>query len=263
MLSSWLPEMGFIMSGHSKWHSIKHKKAATDAKRGKAFSRINKEITIAARLGGGDVAFNPRLRLAVERAKAENMPKENIERAIKKGTGELEGYHLEEVLYEGYGPGGVAILIETTTDNRNRTLPELRHLFTKNGGNMSEAGSVAWLFKKKGYLVVEKDKIGEEELLEIALAAGAEDVNEDGDNWEIFTQLEGFEPVLKALQGKDVPLMVEQIGMFPQTHVKIEGKSAQQVLRLMEALEDHEDVQNVWANFEMEESEIEAAMASS
>ncbi len=151
--------MGFIMSGHSKWHSIKHKKAATDAKRGKAFSRINKEITIAARLGGGDVAFNPRLRLAVERAKAENMPKENIERAIKKGTGELEGYHLEEVLYEGYGPGGVAILIETTTDNRNRTLPELRHLFTKNGGNMSEAGSVAWLFKKKGYLVVEKDKI--------------------------------------------------------------------------------------------------------
>jgi len=250
------------MSGHSKWHSIKHKKAATDAKRGKAFSRINKEITVAARMGGGDPAFNPRLRLAVDKAKAENMPKDNIERAIKKGTGELEGYNLEEVVYEGYGPGGVAVLIETTTDNRNRTLPELRHIFSKNGGNMAEAGSVAWMFQKKGYLVVEKDRIGEEELLEVALEAGAEDVREDGDNWEIVTAPEDFEAVLNALVGKELALVVQQIDMVPQSNVKLEGKSAQQMLRLMEALEDHDDVQNVWANFDIEEKEIEAAMAS-
>jgi YebC/PmpR family DNA-binding regulatory protein len=250
------------MSGHSKWHSIKHKKAATDAKRGKAFSRINKEITIAARLGGGDPNFNPRLRLAVEKAKAENMPKDNIERAIKKGTGELEGFNIEEVQYEGYGPGGVAILIDVTTDNRNRTLPEIRHLFSKNGGNMGEAGSVAWMFNKKGYLVIEKSQIGEEELLEIALEAGAEDVSEDGDNWEIFTPLDGFEAVLKAIQARNVPIAVQQIGMIPQSSVKVEGKSAQQMLKLMDALEDHDDVQNVWANFDIEEKEIEAAMAS-
>jgi YebC/PmpR family DNA-binding regulatory protein len=250
------------MSGHSKWHSIKHKKAATDAKRGKAFSRLNKEITIAARIGGGDPNFNPRLRLVIEKAKAENVPKDNIERAIKKGTGELEGFNIEEVLYEGYGPGGVAMLIEVTTDNRNRTLPEIRHLFSKNGGNMGEAGSVAWMFDKKGYLVIEKDTIGEEELLEIALEAGAEDVNEDGANWEIFTPPDGFEAVRQALQERNVPIVVQQIGMIPQSHVKLEGKSAQQVLKLMEALEDHDDVQNVWANFDIEEKEIEAAMAS-
>ncbi len=250
------------MSGHSKWHSIKHKKAATDAKRGKAFSRINKEITIAARIGGGDPSFNPRLRLALAKAKAENVPKDNIDRAIKKGTGELEGYTLEEIQYEGYGPGGVAILIEVTTDNRNRTLPEIRHMFSKHGGNMSEAGSVSWMFDKKGYVVVEKDKIGEEELFEIALEAGAEDVSEDGDNWEIMTPLEAFEAVSKALQDKDVPLAVQQIDMIPQSQVKVEGKSALQTLKLMEALEDHEDVQNVWANFDIDEKDIEAAMAS-
>ncbi len=250
------------MSGHSKWHSIKHKKAATDAKRGKAFSRFNKEITIAARLGGGDPNFNPRLRLAIDKAKSENMPKENIDRAVKKGTGELEGYNLEEVQYEGYGPGGVAILIEVTTDNRNRTLPEIRHIFSKHGGNLGEAGSVAWMFQKKGYLALEKDKIEEEDLLEIALEAGAEDVNEDGENWEVFTPPEGFEPVVKALQEKSVPLVVEQFGMIPQSNVKVAGKSAQQVLKLMEALEDHDDVQNVWANFDIEDEEIEAAMAS-
>jgi YebC/PmpR family DNA-binding regulatory protein len=250
------------MSGHSKWHSIKHKKAATDAKRGKAFSRFNKEITIAARLGGGDPDFNPRLRLAIDRAKSENVPKDNIERAVKKGTGELEGYNLEEVSYEGYGAGGVAILIEVTTDNRNRTLPEIRHFFTKHGGNLGEAGSVAWIFKKRGYLVLEKDKIGEEDLLEIALEAGAEDVNDDGGNWEVITSTESFEPVVKALQEKDVPIEVQQIAMIPQSHVKLEGKSAQQVLKLMEALEDHDDVQNVWANFDIEDKDIEAAMAS-
>jgi YebC/PmpR family DNA-binding regulatory protein len=250
------------MSGHSKWHSIKHKKAATDARRGKAFSRLNKEITVAARMGGGDPNFNPRLRLAIDKAKAENMPKDNIERAVKKGTGELEGYNIEEVQYEGYGPGGVAILIEVATDNRNRTLPEIRHLFSKNGGNMGEAGSVAWMFDKKGYLVIEKDKIGEEELLEMALEAGAEDVNDDDDNWEIFTPADVFEDVRQALQAKNVPIVVQQIGMIPQSQVKLEGKSAQQVLKLMEALEDHDDVQNVWANFDIEEKEIEAAMAS-
>jgi YebC/PmpR family DNA-binding regulatory protein len=250
------------MSGHSKWHSIKHKKAATDAKRGKAFSRLNKEITIAARMGGGDPNFNPRLRLAIEKAKAENMPKDTITRAVKKGTGELEGYNLEEIQYEGYGPGGVAILIEVTTDNRNRTLPEIRHLFSKHGGNMGEAGSVAWMFHKKGYLVVEQENIGEEDLLEIALEVGAEDVNADGGNWEVFTPIEAFEPVLKALQDRKVPIAVQQIGMIPQSNVKLEGKTALQVLKLMEALEDHDDVQNVWANFDIDEKEIEAAMAS-
>lgn len=249
------------MSGHSKWHSIKHKKASTDAKRGKAFSRLNKEITVAARIGGGDPGFNPRLRLSIEKAKAENMPKDTIDRAIKKGTGELEGYNLEEVQYEGYGAGGVAMLIEVTTDNRNRTLPEIRHLFSKYGGNLGEAGSVAWMFQKKGYLVVEKGKIEEEELLEIALEAGAEDVSEDGDNWEIFTPPEAFEEVLKAIRNKNVPIAVQQLGLFPQSHVKIEGKNAQQVLKLMDFLEDHEDVQNVWTNFDIDEKEIEEAMA--
>ena len=249
------------MSGHSKWHSIKHKKASTDAKRGKTFSLLNKEITVAARIGGGDPGFNPRLRLSIEKAKAENMPKDTIDRAIKKGTGELEGYNLEEVQYEGYGAGGVAMLIEVTTDNRNRTLPEIRHLFSKSGGNLGEAGSVAWMFQKKGYLVVEKGKIEEEELFEIALEAGAEDVSEDGDNWEIFTPPEAFEEVLKAIKNKNVPIAVQQLGLFPQSHVKIEGKNAQQVLKLMDFLEDHEDVQNVWTNFDIDEKEIEEAMA--
>jgi len=251
------------MSGHSKWHSIKHKKAAADAKRGKAFTQVIKEITVAARLGGGDPNFNPRLRLAVDKGKSLNMPKDNIDRAIKKGTGELEGYNLEEVIYEGYGPGGVAVLIEATTDNRNRTVADLRHLFSKHGGNLSEAGSVAWMFQKKGYFVVERDKISEEQLLEIALEAGAEDVGEDGSNWEIFTPPEAFEAVREALREKKVPVEVEQLSMIPQSNVKLEGKNAGQMLRLMEALEDHEDSQNVWANFDIEEKEIEAAMASS
>jgi len=250
------------MSGHSKWHSIKHKKAAADAKRGKAFTQVIKEITVAARLGGGDPNFNPRLRLVVDKAKSLNMPKENIDRAIKKGTGELEGYNLEEVTYEGYGPGGVAVLIEATTDNRNRTVSELRHLFSKYGGNLSEAGSVAWVFQKKGYLVVGRDKIGEEQLLEIVLEAGAEDVNEDDGNWEILTPPEAFETVRQALESRKIPLAVEQLSMIPQSNVKLEGKSAVQMLRLMEVLEDHEDLQNVWANFDIEEKEMEAALAS-
>jgi YebC/PmpR family DNA-binding regulatory protein len=250
------------MSGHSKWHSIKHKKAAVDAKRGKAFTQIIKEITIAARIGGGDPNFNPRLRLAVDKAKSLNMPKDNIERGIKKGTGELEGYNIEEIQYEGYGPGGVAVLIEATTDNRNRTVGEVRHLFSKYGGNLGESGSVNWMFDKKGYLVVERDKIDEEALLEIALEAGAEDVKEDGSSWEIFTPPDAFETVRDALKGKDVPVEVEELGMIPQSSVKLEGKQAQQMLKLMDALEEHDDIDNVWANFDIEEKEIEAAMSS-
>lgn len=250
------------MSGHSKWHSIKHKKAAADAKRGKAFTQIIKEITVAARIGGGDPNFNPRLRLAVDKAKSENMPKENIERAVKKGTGELEGYNLEEVHYEGYGPGGVAVFIEATTDNRNRTVGEVRHLFSKYGGNLGEAGSVSWMFDKKGYLVVERKDVSEEALLEIVLEAGGEDVKEDGSNWEIYTTPEAFESVRDALKAKDVPLAAEELGMIPQTSVKLEGKQAQQMLKLMDALEELDDLTNVWANFDIEEREIEAAMSS-
>ncbi len=249
------------MSGHSKWHSIKHKKAAADAKRGKAFTGLIKEITVAARIGGGDVEFNPRLRLAVDKAKAANMPKENIERAIKKGTGELEGYNLEEVQYEGYGPGGVAVFIEATTDNKNRTVSEVRHLFSKYGGNLGESGSVNWMFDKKGYIVVERGAIGEEELLEIVLEAGAEDVSEDESNWEVFTSPEAFQAVRQALADKNIPIVVEEISMIPQSSVKLQGKQAQQMLKLMEALEEHEDISNVWANFDIEEKEIEAAMS--
>ena len=249
------------MSGHSKWHSIKHKKGRADAKRGQAYTQLIKEITVAARLGGGDPSANPRLRLAVQKAKALNMPKDNIDRAIKKGTGELEGFNLEEVVYEGYGPGGVAVLFEATTDNKNRTVSELRHLFSKFGGNLSEAGSVAWMFQKKGYLVVKKEEIGEEDLLDVALEAGAEDVNDDGSNWEIFTPPESFGGVRQALESKNVSLAAEQISMIPQSNVKLSGKSAVQMLRLMEALEDHEDSTNVWANFDIEEKEIEAALA--
>jgi YebC/PmpR family DNA-binding regulatory protein len=249
------------MSGHSKWHSIKHKKAAIDAKRGKAFTQIIKEITVAARTGGGDVNFNPRLRLAVDKAKAENMPKDNIERAIKKGTGELEGFNLEEVSYEGYGPGGVAVFIEATTDNRNRTVGEVRHLFSKYGGNLGESGSVGWMFHKKGYIVVERKDATEETLLEIVLEAGGEDVKEDGSNWEIYTPPEAFEAVRDALKKKGIPIAAEELGMIPQTEVKLEGKQAQQMLKLMEALEEHDDLTNVWANFDIEEKEIEAAMS--
>ena len=249
------------MSGHSKWHSIKHKKAATDAKRGKAFTGLIKEITVAARLGGGDLEFNPRLRLAVDKAKSANMPKDNIERAVKKGTGELEGYNLEEVIYEGYGPGGVAVLIEATTDNKNRTVGEIRHFFSKYGGNLGESGSVNWLFDKRGYLVVSREAIEEEELLEIVLDAGAEDVKDDGESWEIFTTPETFQAVREALAGRELAIDVEELAMVPQTSVKLEGKQAKQMLKLMESLEDHEDLTNVWANFDIEEKEIEAALS--
>ena len=244
------------MSGHSKWHSIKHKKAAQDAKRGKIFTKIIRELSIAARIGGGDPDANPRLRKAVADAKAVNMPADNIKRAIMKGTGQLEGVSYEEVAYEGYGPGGVAIFVEVLSDNKNRTVSELRHIFTKNSGHIGESGCVAWMFNRKGYIVVEQDKASEDKLLEIILDAGAEDLREDGSNYEIFTPPEDFEAVVNALTENDIELAASNLGYIPQNYVKLEGKQAQQLLKLMEELEDHDDVQNVWANFDIDEEEI-------
>ena len=244
------------MSGHSKWASIKHKKQATDAKRGKIFTKIIKELAIVARMGGGDPDANPRLRKAILDAKAANMPADNIKRAIMKGTGQLEGVHYEELTYEGYGPGGVAIFIEALTDNKNRTVSEIRHLFSKNGGNMGESGCVAWMFEKKGYIVVEKAQASEDDLMDIILEAGADDLKEDGSNYEIFTTPEGYEAVDKALKDNNIEIAASSLSMVPQNYVKLEGKQAQQCLKLMDALEDHDDAQHVWANFDIDEEEI-------
>ena len=246
------------MSGHSKWHSIKHKKAATDSKRGRIFTRLIKEMTAAARMGGGDPDANPRLRLAVATAKASNMPAENIKRSIMRGTGELPGVSYEDVNYEGYGPGGVAIFMVGLTDNKNRTVAELRHLLSKHGGNLGESGCVGWMFDRKGYIVVEKAAAGEDKLLEIALGAGAEDLKEDGDSFEIITAPEEMEGVRAALEAAGIPLTTAEISMIPQNYVKLEGKNAQTMLKLMEALEDHEDIQNVYSNFDIDESEFDA-----
>lgn len=247
------------MSGHSKWHSIKHKKAATDAKRGRVFTRLIKEMTVAARNGGGDIDSNPRLRLAVNTAKAANMPADNIKRAIMRGTGELPGVTYEEVQYEGYGPGGVALYLRVLTDNRNRTVAELRHILSKNGGNLGESGCVSWMFERKGYFVVEKSAAEEDKLLDIVLNAGADDMQEDGDNFEIFSSPENFEKVKSALEATGIPLAAHEISMVPQSYVKLEGKNAETMLKLMEALEDHEDVQNVWANFDIDAAELKEA----
>jgi YebC/PmpR family DNA-binding regulatory protein len=247
------------MSGHSKWHSIKHKKGATDAKRGKLFTKFIKEITVAARSGGGDPDANARLRKAVLDAKAGNMPNDTIDRAIRRGTGAETGIHYDEITYEGYGPGGVALLIEAVTDNRNRTVAEIRHVFSKNGGNLGEAGSVGWLFEKKGYIVVDKAAKPEEELFEIAIEAGAEDVRDDEDNVEIITSPENFESVQAAIKSAGIEPQVAEVSMVPQNYVKLEGSSAQQMLRLMEAMEDHDDVQKVYANFDIDEAEMAAA----
>ena len=251
------------MSGHSKWHTIKHKKGADDAKRGRVFTKLIKEITVAARVGGGDPEGNPRLRTVVLAAKAANMPKDNIEKAIKKGTGELPGVSYEEVAYEGYGPGGVAIYVQTLTDNRNRTLPEIRHLFSKFGGNLAESNSVAWMFEKKGYIIIAKDKAAEEALLEVVLDAGGDDVRDDGENWEVLTPQQRLQAVQEALSGKGIAVTSAEISMVPKNTVKIEGKKAQQLLSMMEALEEHDDVQNVWANFDIDESEIGEQRAAS
>jgi len=247
------------MSGHSKWSTIKRKKGATDAKRGKIFTKLAKEIIVAARLGGGDINMNPRLRAAVADARTENMPKDNIERAIKKGTGELEGQSYEEVIYEGYGTGGVAVLVESVTDNKNRTVSDIRHIFSKNGGNMGENGCVAWLFDKKGLITVDKKAVNEEKLMDIALEAGAEDVREQEEEYEVVTPASDFEAVKKALDDQKVPYLAAEITMLPRTTVQIEDeKQAQQVLRLMEALEDYDDVQHAYANFDIPDAILEA-----
>jgi YebC/PmpR family DNA-binding regulatory protein len=249
------------MSGHSKWHTIKHKKGAADAKRGRIFTRIIKELTIAARHGGGDPDMNPRLRTVVADAKQANMPAENIKRAIRRGTGEEEGVNYEEVTYEGYGPGGVAILVDTLTDNRNRTVGEIRHTFSKHGGNLGEANSVAWMFEKKGHLVVSKDKASEDALMATVLEAGADDMRDDGSAWEIVSPPDAHQAVLDAVKALGIEPDTAEIAMIPQNYVKLEGRSAQQMLKLMEALEDNDDTRNVWSNFDVEEKEIEASLA--
>ena len=247
-----------LMSGHSKWHTIKHKKGALDAKRGKIFTKLIKEITVAARTGGsGDPDANARLRKAIADAKAQNMPSDTIERAIKRGTGEIGGVAYEEITYEGYGPGGVAVLIETMTDNRNRTVAELRHIFSKNGGNLGESGSVGWMFEKKGYIVVDKAAKPEDELFEIAIEAGADDVRDDGDALEIFTSPENFDVVLEAVKSAGIEPQAASISMIPQNYIRLEGADAKQMLKLYDALEDHDDVQKIFANFEIDESEME------
>jgi YebC/PmpR family DNA-binding regulatory protein len=246
------------MSGHSKWSTIKHKKGAVDAKRGKIFTKLIKEITVAARLGGGDTDSNPRLRSAVASAKAENMPKENIERAIKKGTGELEGANYEEVSYEAYGPGGVAVLVDCLTDNKNRTVADLKHIMDRHGGSLGEPGCVNWLFQKKGLLVFEKNAVDEESLLELVLEAGAEDVKEEEDTFEVITAPGDFEGVKEAVDEAGLNYMMAEIGMIPQTTVRLEGKHAQQMLSLMEALEDNDDVSHVYANFDIPDQVMEA-----
>jgi len=247
------------MSGHSKWHSIKHKKGATDAKRGKLFTKFIKEITVAARTGGGDPDANARLRKAILDAKAGNMPNDTIDRAVRRGTGAEEGVNYEEITYEGYGPGGVAILIEAVTDNRNRTVAEIRHMLSKNGGNLGESGSVGWLFEKKGYIVVDKTAKPEDELFEIAIDAGADDLRDDEDNFEIITSPENFEGVQSAIKSAGIEPQMAEVSMVPQNYVKLEGGNAQQMLRLMETIEDHDDVQKVYANFDIDEADMAAA----
>jgi YebC/PmpR family DNA-binding regulatory protein len=249
------------MSGHSKWATIKHKKAATDARRGKAFTKIIRELTIAARVGGGDPNSNPRLRTAIAAAKAENMPNDNIDRAIQRGTGQLEGETLEEVTYEGYGPGGVGMLVQVVTGNRNRAAGEIRHLFSKNGGNMAETGAVGWMFHRKGDISVPKEAADEDKMLNIVLDAGAEDLRDDGSHWEVVTPPEAFEKVREALVAAGIQPASAEVAWVPQNYVKLVGQQAQQMLRMMEALEEHDDVQHVYANFDIDEKEIQAAVA--
>jgi len=247
------------MSGHSKWHTIKHKKGAADAKRGKIFTRIIKELSVAARSGGGDPEMNPRLRTIIADAKANNMPRENIERAIRRGTGEEPGVQYEEIMYEAYGPGGVAILIQTLTDNKNRTVGEMRFMLGKHNGNLAAENSVAWMFSRKGQVMVEKGKgVDEDALLAAALDAGADDMSDDEGGFEIISAPENFEKVRDAVKALGIEPAQASVAMIPQNYVKLTGKDAAAMLRLMEALDDHDDVQNVWANFDIEEKEIEA-----
>lgn len=249
------------MSGHSKWHSIRHKKAARDAKRGKLFTKLIKEITVAARLGGGDLNANPRLRTAVMTAREHSMPAENIERAIKRGTGELEGVAYEEVQYEGYGPGGVAILVQAMTDNRNRTVAELRRIFEKAGGSLGSSGCVAWMFKKRGVVSVDRSKVDEERLMEVALDAGAEDVAEADGTFEVMTTPESFEAVKEAMQKAGLPIESAEVSMVPENTVRVTGQDAVQAMKLLETLEDHDDVQSVASNADFDQQELERLSA--
>ncbi|MBL8294328.1 MAG: YebC/PmpR family DNA-binding transcriptional regulator [Bryobacterales bacterium] len=244
------------MSGHSKWATIKHKKAALDAKRGKVFTRIIKEIAIAAR-GGGDPDSNARLRTAIAAAKAVSMPQDNIKRAIMRGTGELDGGQIDEIMFEGYGPGGAAVMVSCATDNRNRTVSEIRHMFSKNGGNLGEVGSVAWMFERKSRIVIEEDKVSEDDLMAIALDAGAEDIRNEG-QWEVLSSPDMHDKVLEAIQKAGIPTEEASIGMIPKNLMKLEGKNASGMLRLTDALEEHDDVQDVYSNFDIDEEELAA-----
>src|ERR1700712_4686647 len=246
------------MSGHSKWATIKHKKGALDAKWGKTFNRLIEGGTIAAKLGGGDPEGNPRLRGAIAAAKAENMPADNIKRAIQRGTGELEGVNYEEITYEGYGPGGVAVIVEVLTDNKNRAVSEVRHAFTKNGGNLGESNSVSWMFTKKGVIVVAKDAASEDKLTEIVLESGAEDLSDEGDNWEILCDPKEFENVVAALKAAKITPEHAEVTMISSTYTKLEGTSASQMMRLLDTLEDLDDAQNVYSNFDMSNQEVAA-----
>jgi YebC/PmpR family DNA-binding regulatory protein len=244
------------MSGHSKWATIKHKKGALDAKRGKIFTRLIKEITIAAKNGGGDPDGNPRLRTAVLAAKAENMPADNIKRAIQRGTGELEGVNYEEITFEGYGPGGVAVVVDTLTDNRNRTVSEIRHTFSKQGGNLGSTGSVLHMFSKKGLIAVEKSAADEETLMNIVLEHGGEDLNDEGESWEIITDPASYEAVSNAVKDAKIPTVASEVTMIASTYTKLEGAQANAMMRLLDALEDFDDTQNVYSNFDMDEVEV-------
>jgi YebC/PmpR family DNA-binding regulatory protein len=245
------------MSGHSKWATIKHKKGALDAKRGKTFTRLIKEITVAAKQGGGDPDGNPRLRSAVLAAKAENMPGDNIKKAIQRGTGELEGVSYEEITFEGYGPGGVAIMVEVTTDNRNRTVSEIRHTFSKNGGNLGSSGSVMHLFSKKGVIAIDKNAASEDQLMNIVLEAGGEDLSDEGDTWEIITDPGSYEGVLNAVKAATIPVENSEVTMIASTYTKLDDLQARQMMRLLEALEDFDDTQNVYSNFDMTAEQME------
>ncbi len=245
------------MSGHSKWHTIKHKKGALDAKRGKTFTRLIKEIVIAAR-GGGDPAMNPRLRTAIAAAKAVSMPADNIKRGIMRGTGELQGEQIEEIMFEGYGPGGVAVLVSTATDNRNRTVSEMRHMFSKNGGNLGELGSVAWMFKRKSQILIEKANAAEDGLMNIVLEAGGEDLQDSGEVWTILSPPEAHETLTAALAEAKVETASSDVSFVPDNYIRLDGANARAMLKLSELLEEHEDVQNVYANFDFDEKEVEA-----
>jgi YebC/PmpR family DNA-binding regulatory protein len=249
------------MSGHSKWATIKHKKAAQDAKRGKVFTRLIREIQIAARHGGPDPDSNPRLRTAVTAAKSQSMPADNIKRAIMRGSGQLEGEALEEITFEGYGPGGVAVMVDVVTDNRNRTVSEIRHAFSKNGGNLGESGCVGWMFHKKSLVIVPKEAASEDELMEAALGAGAEDMRDDGENWAVVSPPDAHESVLAAIEAKGLKTDSSEVTMVPENSVRVEGKQAAAVMRMIEVLEEQDDVQNVYSNFDIEDKELEALSA--